>query len=77
MVVGGFAASLDKTFTTALAGEGNAPLSPLRGTSPRESVSHDSHSPAAPYESCSLATLEGEVLEALALRDMWHVDWHP
>ena len=26
------------------------------GTSPRESVSHDSQSPAAPYESCSLAT---------------------
>ena len=37
------------------------------GTSPRESVSHDSHSPAAPYESCSLATPEGEVCSPLLL----------
>ena len=35
--------------------------------SPRESVSHDSQSPAAPYESCSLATPEGEILAALYL----------
>jgi len=33
--------------------------------------------PRAPYESCSLATPEGEVLAALSLRDMWHVAWHP
>ena len=33
--------------------------------SPRESVSHDSQSPTAPYESCSLATPEGEILAAL------------
>ena len=35
--------------------------------SPRESVSHDSQSPTAPYESCSLATPEGEILAALYL----------
>ena len=33
--------------------------------SPRESVSHDSQSPTAPYESCSLATPEGEILATL------------
>ena len=32
------------------------PLSPFGDISPRESVSHDSQSPAALYESCSLAT---------------------
>ena len=32
---------------------------------PRESVSHDSQVAALPYESCSLATPEGEILAAL------------
>ena len=74
--MGGFAASLAKTFTTglrpvenrqtALAGEGKCtPSAAFGGISPRESVSHDSQSPAAPYESCSLATPEGEILTAL------------
>ena len=37
------------------------------GTSPRESVSHDSQVAALSYESCLLATPEGEVLAALCL----------
>ena len=41
------------------------PSAAFGGVSPRESVSHDSHSPAAPYESCSLATPEGQILAAL------------
>ena len=41
------------------------PSAAYGGVSPRESVSHDSHSPAAPYESCSLATPEGQILAAL------------
>ena len=41
------------------------PSAAFGGVSPRESVSHDSQSPAAPYESCSLATPEGEILAAL------------
>ena len=35
------------------------PLSGLRRTSPRESVSHDSQVALLPYESCSLATPSG------------------
>ena len=41
------------------------PSAACGGVSPRESVSHDSQSPTAPYESCSLATPEGEILAAL------------
>ena len=76
MVVGGCAASMDKTFTTVLKVERKTsqppygrrkctPSAACGGVSPRESVSHDSQSPAAPYESCSLATPEGEILAAL------------
>ena len=55
-----------KTIQPRLWREENAPLlPPVGGVSPRESVSHDSHSPAAPYESCSLATPEGQILAAL------------
>ena len=43
------------------------PSAAFGGVSPRESVSHDSQSPAAPYESCSLATPEGEILAVLTL----------
>ena len=61
---------------TALAGRGKpknracgpwkcTPSAACGGVSPRESVSHDSLSPTAPYESCSLATPEGEILAAL------------
>ena len=41
------------------------PSAAFGGVSPRESVSHDSQSPTAPYESCSLATPEGEILAVL------------
>ena len=69
------AASYDKTIQPRLWREGkhadqtapvgNAPLSPLRGTSPRESVSRDFQVAALPYKSRSLATPEGEVLTML------------
>ena len=50
---------------TALRARKCTPSAACGGVSPRESVSHDSQSPAAPYESCSLATPEGEILAAL------------
>ena len=73
-LVGGCAASLYKTFIIALAGEekpynrayGARKCTPSAyGTSPRESMSLDSQSLPAPYESSSFATPEGEVLAAL------------
>ena len=80
-MVGGCAASLYKTFTTALAGEGktskpryargNVPLSPpaavllLKG-----SMSLDSQSSTTPYESSSFATPEGEVLAMLCIEQL-------
>ena len=51
--------------TTGLSPWKCTPSAAFGGVSPRESVSHDSQSPAAPYESCSLATPEGEILAAL------------
>ena len=53
--------------TTGLSPWKCTPSAAFGGVSPRESVSHDSQSPAAPYESCSLATPEGEILAALCL----------
>ena len=66
-----------KNHTTAPLARGNAPLlPPAAASAPRESVSHDSQVASLPYESCSLATPEGEILAALynerlklALRD--------
>ena len=75
--VGGFAAIMNKTFATALTGEGKPynraygarKCTPSAyGTSPRESMSLDSQSLPAPYESSSFATPEGEVLAALCFK---------
>ena len=74
--MGGFAASLAKTFTTglrpvenrqtALAGEGKCtPSAACGGVSPRESMSLDFRVASLPYKSSSFATPEGEILAAL------------
>ena len=75
-------ASLDKTFTTALAGEGktsksrlrragNAPLSPPTAVLLlKGSMSLDSQSSTTPYESSSFATPEGEVLAMLCIEQL-------
>ena len=52
-----FAACGGENHTTAPSARWKCtPSAACVGVSPRESVSHDSQSPAAPYESCSLAT---------------------
>ena len=53
--------------TTGLSPWKCTPSAAFGGVSPRESVSHDSQVAALPYESCSLATPEGEILAALCL----------
>ena len=76
VVVGGSAANMNKTFTTGLRPMGNSPtalagvemhpLLPPAAASLHGKASHTILSrPRAPYESCSLATPEGEILAAL------------
>ena len=51
--------SYDMTSILLIGSLRSPPLSGLRRTSPRESVSHDSQVAFLPYESCSLATPSG------------------
>ncbi len=62
-----FLAIMPENHTTGLRPWKCTPSVAYGDVSPRESVSHDSQSPTAPYESCSLATPEGEILAALYL----------
>ena len=62
-----FIAITAENYTTGLRSWKCTPSVAYGDVSPRESVSHDSQSPTAPYESCSLATPEGEILAALYL----------
>ena len=65
---GGSAAFGSENHTTAPSARWKCtPSAACGAVSPRESVSHDSQSPAAPYESCSLATPKGEILAMLTL----------
>ena len=61
--------------TTGLSPWKCTPSAAFGGVSPRESVSHDSQSPAAPYESCSLATPEGGDFSGAMPCDTYEAEW--